>query len=195
MLAHPLGHRWARRLTVATLAMGSVLSAAAGVSELWSWPEAAFAAFLFAASGLAVGFAPARAPTWTSWAGCAAVVFLVLGIGQRTWLPDYHQRFGLRRQVEISSAYEQEEELPIVTFPKRWDSVSYYMQRDDVESYQPANFAQMWHDLHKHGKSLIFVRREESLRDLMNAMPDHLELVMLGRKEDYVMVALVQPRK
>jgi hypothetical protein len=192
--AHQLGHRWARRLTLTTFAMGSILSVAAGLSELWPWPEAAFVSILFMAFGVAVVAAPTHAPAWTSLAGCAVVVFLFLGFGQRTWLPDYHQRFGLRRQVEISSEYEQEEELPIISYPKRWDSVGYYSRRYDIDSYAPANFARLWYDLQKHGKSLIFVKREESLRDLLNALPDHLEIELLGREEDYVAVALIRPR-
>ena len=114
---------------------------------------------------------------------------------QRTWLPDYHQRFSLRRQVEVSSAYEQEEELPIVTYPKRWDSIGFYSRRTNVASYAPAEFARLMYDLHKHGKALIFVKREQSLRDLLNALPDHLELEMLGREENYVAVGMVRPRK
>lgn len=195
VLAHQLGHRWARTLTLATFAMGSIISVAAALSRLWSWPDAAMPLLLFAALGVVTAAAPARAPAWTSWAGCAAVVFLVLGFAQRTWLPDYHQRFGLRRQVEISSAYEQEDELPIVTYPKRWDSIGFYSRRTNVESYAPADLAQLMHDLHKHGKALIFVKREESLRDLFKALPDHLEVEMLGKEEDYVAVGIVRPRK
>jgi hypothetical protein len=168
---------------------------AAALSKLWSWTEAAIPLLAFVALGVIVAAAPPLMPAWTSWACCAAVVFLVLGFAQRTWLPDYHQRFSLRRQVEVSSAYEQEEDLPIVTYPKRWDSIGFYSRRTNVESYAPAEFARLMHDLHKHGKALIFVKREESLRDLLNALPDHLELEMLGREQDYVAVGIVRPRK
>src|SRR5262249_42593733 len=117
------GHRWARRLAAATFVMGSVISVAVGLSNMWNWPAAMIAAVLFAAGAFVVVSAPLRGPAWTSWVGCVAVVLFLLGLGQRVWLPDYHERFGLRRQVEISSEYEQEEELPIVTFPNRWDSI------------------------------------------------------------------------
>jgi dolichol-phosphate mannosyltransferase len=195
VLAHQLSHRWARGLTLATFVMGSIISVAAALSTLWSWHDAAISLFVFVGLGVIVAAAPARVPAWTSWAGCAAVVFLILGFAQRTWLPDYHQRFSLRRQVEVSSAYEQEEELPIVTYPKRWDSIGFYSRRTNVASYAPAEFARLMYDLHKHGKALIFVKREQSLRDLLNALPDHLELEMLGREENYVAVGMVRPRK
>jgi Dolichyl-phosphate-mannose-protein mannosyltransferase len=189
------GHRLARRLTLATFAIGIAISVAAGVSELWSWPAAGAAVLAFVALGSAVAVSRVSTPAWTSWAGCAVVGFLVLAFGQRTWLPDYHERFGLRRQVEITSEYEQEEDLPIITYPKRWDSVSFYSKRVNVESYTPADLAQLMHDLHKHGKALVFVKREGSLRELLKAMPEHLEVEMLGREEDYVAVALVRPRR
>ena len=192
--AHPLGRRWARRLALTTLAMGAMLSLAAGVSEMWTWPIAMLTTFGFLAVGVAVVAATERMPAWTSCAGCAVVVFFVLGFGQRTWLPDYHERFGLRRQVELSSEYEQEE-LPIVSYPKRWDSVSFYSKRTNIESYAPADLAQLMHDLQKHGKAIVFVRREGSLRELLNALPDHLEVEMLGREDDFIVVALVGPRK
>ncbi len=192
-LAHASGHRWARRLTAMTFAMGVALSVAAGLSGLWPMSMAAIAAAVFATFALVVLVAPLRGPAWMSWAGCSLVVFLVVGFGQRTWLPDYHERFGLRRQVEIASEYEQEE-LPIVMYPKRWDSVGYYAQRSDVESYTPAELAQLVHDLHKRGKALVFVRRDGSLGELLNALPDHLEVEMLGREEDFIVVALVRPR-
>jgi len=195
VLAHQLSHRWARGLTLATFAMGATISVAAVLSKLWSWPDAAISLLVFVALGVVVAIVPAWAPAWTSWAGCAAVVFLVLGFGQRTWLQDYHQRFGLRRQVKISSAYEQEQELPIVTYPKRWDSIGFYLRRTNVESYAPAEFARLMHDLHKHGKALIFVKRQESLGDLLNALPNHLEVEMLGPQDDYVAVGMVRPRK
>jgi dolichol-phosphate mannosyltransferase len=194
MPAHSPGRRWARRLALTTLSMGATLSLAAGVSEMWTWPLAALAAILFIAVGVAIAITPKQVSTWTSWAGCAVVVFLVLGFGQRTWLPDYHERFGLRRQVELASEYEQEE-LPMVSYPKRWDSVSFYSRRTNVESYTPADLAQLMHDLQQHGKAIVFVRREGSLRELLNALPDHLEVEMLGREDDFIAVALVRPRQ
>ena len=193
--ASDAGHRWARRLTLATIAMGFALSAAAGVSGLWTWPAATLAVLVFLLVGVGVTAAPMRTPTWTSWAGCVGIGFLVLVFGQRTWLPDYHDRFGLRRQVEISAEYEQELELPIVTYPKRWDSVTFYSRRGKVGSYSPANFAQLYYDLHKQGKAIVFVKRDGSLGDLLKALPDHLEVEFLGREDDYVAVALVRPRR
>jgi dolichol-phosphate mannosyltransferase len=194
-LAHRAGHRWARALLLTAFAMGAILSMAMAASNLWPWAAGLGAALVFAAMGLAAARAPRGGPAWTSWAACAVGVFLVLGFAQRVWLPEYHERFGLRRQVEIAAEYEQEESLPIVTYPKRWDSVGYYSQRTNVESYTPADFAQLMYELQRHGKAIVFVKREESLRDLQKALPEHLEVELLGREDDFVVVGLVRPRE
>jgi hypothetical protein len=51
------------------------------------------------------------------------------------------------------------------------------------------------YELQRHGKAIVFVKREESLRDLQKALPDHLEVELLGREDDFVVVGLVRPRE
>ncbi|MBI1831959.1 MAG: glycosyltransferase [Planctomycetes bacterium] len=193
--ASDASHRWGRRLMAATFGMAAVLSIAAALTNLWPWPSAGLAAGVFLAGAAAAIALPFVGPAWTSWAGCGLALLVLLGIGQRVWLPEYHDRFGLRRQVELLAEYEQEEKLPIATYPRRWDSISYYSRRTNVESYAPADFAQLIRDLQQRGKTIVFVRREESLRDLLKALPDHLEAQPLGRDDDFIVVALVRPRK
>jgi dolichol-phosphate mannosyltransferase len=186
--------RWARRLALTTAAMGITVSIAAAVSALWPWADAAAAGAIFLTLGIAVTFLPARLSGWTSWASCAAVVLVFLGLGQTFLLADYHERFGLRRQVDWSAEYEQDEELPILTYPKRWDSVGFYTKRGNVKSYAPAQLAQLRHDLHRHGRALLFVRRQGNLSEALAAVPEHLEVVQVGSRADYVAVCLVRPR-
>ena len=82
----------------------------------------------------------------------------------------------------------------IADFADTFRTVRWLMGTLDVGSYAPADLARLTHDLHKHGRALVFVRREESLRDLMNALPDHLEVEVLGHEDDFVVAALVRPR-
>jgi dolichol-phosphate mannosyltransferase len=192
---HRFGQRWVQWLTATTALMGLALSVAAAVTGLATVLEAILAAGFVGVIGALVLFTPARLPAWTSWSGCVLTVFFVLLLAQTAWLPDYHQRFGLRRQVEISAAFEQEEELPIVSYPKRYDSIPFYTKRTDFDSYTPADFAQLMHDLSKHGKALVFVRREGALRELQAALPQHLEVEVLDRQNAFVAVCLVKPRR
>jgi dolichol-phosphate mannosyltransferase len=191
--SHRLGHRWARRLAGAGFAMGLTLAWAAALVGLTGWLEAAFLALAFGVAGLFVWASSKHAPAWTSWVNCTAIMFVVLLLGQRAWLPAYHDRFGLRRQVEISSEYEQEEPLPILSYPKRWDSIGFYAQRNDVKSC--TDIDQLVHDLHVHGRALVFVRRDESLRELLDRLPAEMEIEQLGREADYVVVGLVRMRQ
>jgi dolichol-phosphate mannosyltransferase len=190
---HAAGHGWARALLVATLGLGAFLGAAAAIVELWPWQAAVATAFCLGGVWFLFGF-PARAkPVWMSWAGSTVLAFLVLILAQRTLLPGYHDRFGVRRQAAICAEYEQED-LPILTYPKRWDSVSFYTQRGDVASYAPADLAQLHHDLRRHGKAIIFVRRDGSLNELRQALPDSMRLEVIGHRQDFITVALVRAR-
>ena len=181
-------------MTLATCAMGLVCCAAAALAQLWPWPPVLFLALAVLLLSALVTMAPKRLPAWTSWAGCASILFFFLFITQRALLSDYHDRFGLRRQVEISAAYEQEEELPILTYPKRWDSISFYARRGNVESYAPLERARLMRDLEMHGKALVFVRRDGALDELLKTLPAELEIEFLGRPADYVAVGLVRRR-
>ena len=40
----------------------------------------------------------------------------------------------------------------------------------------------------------MFVRRDESLRELLNRLPADMEIEVLGREADYVAVGLVRVR-
>jgi dolichol-phosphate mannosyltransferase len=187
-----LGHRWARMLAVTGAAMGVTLAIAAAIVGLASWPESAFLAAAFCVIGVFLWASSKQAPAWTSWLNCTAVVFCVLMLGQRAWLPAYHDRFGLRRQVEISSEYEQEEPLPILTYPKQWDSISFYARRTDVTAC--TDIDALLAEVRTHGQAMIFVRREGSLAELQRALPADLELELLGHDADYVAVGIVRSR-
>jgi hypothetical protein len=172
--------------------MGLALSAAVALADLWSWINVALASCIFVMLGIASLRWPMKAPAWTGWAGCAVVVSLVLGLGQRAWLPRYHERFGLRRQVEQSAEYEQEERLPIMSYPKRWDSISFYAQRSDVESYTRAEIARLVHDLATHEKALVFIHHDRALADLFKALPQGMEITMQKQSGTSVVVGLVR---
>lgn len=193
-MADRSGRIWARRLTLTACAMGIVCGTAAALAELWPWQHAAFLAGAFTLLAFIVLVPPARLPAWTSWAGCVAIMYFFLFLGQRAFLPDYHDRFGLRRQVQAVGEYEQEEQLPILTYPRRWDSVSFYSRRDDVESYTSQERAKFIGDLKSHGKAIVFLRRDGTLQDLLNALPAEMEIEFLGRKSDYVAVGVIRKR-
>jgi len=191
---HRLGQRWAQGVLAMTLAMGVTLSIAAAIVQLCTWQTSVLTCAIFAFVALLMAVPTKHIAASHTWAGCAAFVFLILFVGQRAWLPAYHDRFGLRRHVELTSEYEQEEPMPIVTFPKRWDSISFYTKRDDVQSYGRAELAKLADDLRVHGKAMIFVRRDGSLAELRAALPSDIALEVLNREGDFVAVAIARRR-
>src|SRR5262249_2804457 len=63
-----------------------------------------------------------------AWLGGAAALAAGLLLVNHWYLPDYHRQFGLRGQVRRH--FELARSLPVVCCPKRWDSVSFYLERD-----------------------------------------------------------------
>lgn len=193
-LADQAGQRWARRLTATACIMAISCCAAAAVTEMWGWKQAGILAIVFAGIGLLVSIPSGRRRAWMSLAGSAGVVYLFLMLAQRSFLPDYHDRFGLRRQVEISASYEQEEGLPVFTYPRRWDSVSFYSGREDVESYSEGELDQLIRDLQRHERAMVFVRRDRAFQRLMDRLPPELTFEALGRQSDFVLVGVIRKR-
>lgn len=190
--AYPLGRRWGRALATIAFGMGAALAVAAAVVGLTGWTAAAILGGAFIAAGMVAWFASRRGGAWRSWLAAAAVSASVLAMAQRVWLPAYHDRFGLRRQVEIASEYEQEEPLPILTYPKRWDSIGFYAGRTDIASH--ADLDQLVRDVRLRGKAILFMRRDESLRTFLERLPAEMEIDMLGRSSDYIVVGVVRMR-
>jgi hypothetical protein len=182
--------QWAHRLGYVGIAMGITLAWAVAIAGLVTLTQAIITSAVFGAAALGIS---RRGPTWSSWANCAAVVLAVLLCGQYSWLPAYHERFGLRRQVEIASEYEQEEPMPIVSYPKRWDSIGFYTHRRDVIVRDAGDIDVLVRDLKGHRETLIFVRRE-SLDAVRAALPADMELQVLGAENDFVVVGVVRPR-
>lgn len=187
------GQRWARRLTIASCAAGMICCIVAVNKSLLPWNQGVLLVSALGLVGVLVG-SRGNLSRWASSLSCLVTVFLLLMVGQRAILPNYHGLFGLRTQVEITSAYEQDEELPILTYPKRWDSINFYTRRDDVESYARGELEQLIRDLKSHGRAMVFVRREGALQELLEALPAELEFIPLGRRDDYVAVGLVRSR-
>ena len=88
---------------------------------------------------LASGFfamLPTTRAGWLRWGLLAGVVFGVLFVSLEQWLPGYHRQFGMRGQVR---RHRDLQNLPVACYPHRWDSVSFYLQRDDVKTFSLAD--------------------------------------------------------
>ena len=189
--AHRLGHRLARRLGRVAVAVAVIVAWSAVVSGLWS-SVAAAAATLLAAGSLIVWRRGWRGgAAWRSWAISASVVFVALLAGSQTLLPAYHERFGIRGQV-VSEKESFGTELPVACYPRRWDSVSFYLERD-VETFAMGQEADLIKGLGDDGQRLLFVKTQ-ALPELRRSLPEGWEFVERGQPGTNVTTGVLRKR-
>ncbi|MCI0460866.1 MAG: glycosyltransferase family 39 protein [Gemmataceae bacterium] len=170
--------------------VGSVIAVIVGV-----WPAVAGGV---AAGLLAVGWGVwawyrLRLSAALTWGLCAAVVFAVFLTAICEVLPGYHRRFGLRGQVRCHRALAAEPGVAVVCYPRRWDSVSFYLGRDDVRVYGTAERAELFADLSERPTTLVFVSCRH-LEEFRAALPAGLEFAAHGRAGGFAVAGIVRPK-
>jgi 4-amino-4-deoxy-L-arabinose transferase-like glycosyltransferase len=121
---------------------------------------------------------------------CAATVFVLLLFGVYVLLPGYHRRFALRGQVRR----HQDAAIEVYCYPKRWDSVTFYLQRTDVQVFTVDQRLSLIAALQTKSKALLFVKTP-TLPELLAALPPSLEFVPIGRQGPTLSVGVVAPRQ
>jgi 4-amino-4-deoxy-L-arabinose transferase-like glycosyltransferase len=127
----------------------------------------------------------------TAWAVSAVVTTVVLFGAIHFWLPDYHRKFGLRGQVRRHSDLAQD--LAVVCYPRRWDSVSFYLGRE-VEGFGPGERDQLLTKL-ESGETLLFVKNGKAFAEVLDALPTALEFTPCGRQGWNVRVGVVKRKE
>jgi dolichol-phosphate mannosyltransferase len=175
---HPL-ERWAYRGTLLVLAVGAAGSVAAIVAGLHKPSRG----LLLAAAALA-GFAWVlrHGRTRASWALCGTATFALLFAGAQQVLPGYARKFSLRAQVHAQRDWLRDSQVPVVCYPHRWDSVSFYLGRNDVRGYGPDRRQQLIADLHERPETVVFVKSDRHLAEFQDALPEWLEFIPRGRQ-------------
>jgi hypothetical protein len=138
---------------------------------------------------IAVAIAGWRRPT-LPWGACAATTFVVLLTALHQVLPGYARRYSMRGQVRPYADVS----TPVVCYPHGWDSVSFYLQRNDVHIYTPERRERLIADLQKWPQTLVYVKSEHWLADLQKHLPSSLEFVPHGR-QGFVKVGWVRSRQ
>jgi 4-amino-4-deoxy-L-arabinose transferase-like glycosyltransferase len=127
-----------------------------------------------------------------AWGVCAVLVFAGLFVAVEWLLPGYARRFSMRGQVRPLAA--RHSDIPVICYPRCWDSVSFYLQRDDVSVYTQGQRRQLMSNLQQHARSLAFIKSEESLHHFLQALPASLEFVPQGRQGG-IAVGWIQRRR
>ncbi|HXG11479.1 MAG TPA: glycosyltransferase [Gemmataceae bacterium] len=176
------GSRLAHTATLGVLAVGIGGSLLAVGLGLWrpiiGIGLAGTAAVVLAA---AARFGPRHRPV-RSWAACGAVTFVLLLLAIHQLLPAYARRFSLRGHVRPHAELCADPAVVVACYPRRWDSVSFYLGRSDVRVYTADQRAALVADLRRRPGTLLFVKPGPALDELLRAMPEGLEYVPRGRQ-------------
>ncbi len=159
------------------LALGAGLTAAA--SGLWSWTGALIGGSLLGVCGIVM--ARKKLPPRRVWIASASVVFTVLVVGIVEVLPQYHRRFGMRGVVRRQATDAGDARIAVACFPRRWDSVSFYLQRDDVQALGQGDYGNWMEQLGGRDKTLVFVKGERWAAEFVRLLPATLEFVPVCR--------------
>jgi hypothetical protein len=128
------------------------------------------------------------------WAVCGTATFLVLLAGTHLLQPAYARKFSLRGEVRPQAALGADPSVPVVCYPRRWDSVSFYLKRDDVRVFTPGQSAELFALLREQPRTVVVVKSGRELDRLLEEMPPSLEFEPHGR-QGAVTVGLVRPRQ
>jgi dolichol-phosphate mannosyltransferase len=116
-----------------------------------------------------------------SWGGCGLVVFSVLLLSVLHLQPAYNRQFALRGRLRADADLADISGLPVVCYPQRWDSVSFYLPRADVRTYGSGQWKEMVVDLRSRPQTLLLVKSGPVLQTLLRELPDSVEFVPRGR--------------
>jgi 4-amino-4-deoxy-L-arabinose transferase-like glycosyltransferase len=129
----------------------------------------------------------------TAWGICGSVTFAVLFFSVELVLPRYAARFSLRAQVQPYARLCQDPEVPVVCYPRCWDSVSFYLGRDDVQVYTRDRRRELIGDLRSNPRTLAFIKSDHSLDEVLHDLPRSLEFVP-RHQENSVTVGWIRQR-
>jgi hypothetical protein len=117
------------------------------------------------------------------WAGCAAATFAVLQVGIHELWPGYAHKFSVRAEVRPQKCFADDPTLPVACYPHRWDSVSFYLGRDDIATYSAAERDLFIRDLATRPRTLVFVKSDRYCADLVRSLPSNLQFEAYGKNE------------
>jgi 4-amino-4-deoxy-L-arabinose transferase-like glycosyltransferase len=125
---------------------------------------------------LVVGWHLAVLSRWPrfAWGGGLLAGGVMLG-WLHFWLPAHHRAFSLREQVQQAAGGAAD--LPVWCCPRFWDSVSFYLDRDDVRLCPAGRLGDLWAELRSDSAALLFVKVGRALDELRCALPPGWELI------------------
>jgi hypothetical protein len=96
-------------------------------------------------------------------------------------MPGYARKFSLRAQVRPQLEVSADPGIPVVCYPHLWDSVSFYLKRNDVQAFSSSRRAELMAQLRACPNVLLFVKSDHSLQEVLASLPPSLEFVPRGK--------------
>jgi dolichol-phosphate mannosyltransferase len=128
-----------------------------------------------------------------SWNVCGGVTFLALFTAIQILLPAYARRFSLRSDLRPQAGAAADPAVPVVCYPRRWDSVGFYLRRSDVQAFTPEQVDDLVALVQVQPKTLVVVKSDGALDELVRGLPGSVEFVRCGGG-GHVTVGQVRPR-
>jgi dolichol-phosphate mannosyltransferase len=179
--------RIAGRATLLVLALAAGILILAGVKQMLSPVPLLMLASLTAAA--LIFFARRR----VSWGVCAAVTFLVLALGVDQLQPAYNRQFALGGYIRSDTDLAQTASLPVACYPRRWDSVSFYLPQADVRVYALEERRRLIEDLRSRPNTLLVAKSGKHLEELLRDLPETMEFAPRGQS-GFLTAGWVHPR-
>jgi dolichol-phosphate mannosyltransferase len=186
LLARPVRHRLpagrlalgATALVVVATAGGCLVAAGAGLLRPATGLLVAGAVAL--AGGLLLRYGTGQGGT-VRWVLCGAATFAVLFAAVQFVLPGYARRFSLRGDLRPQARLCADPQVPVVCYPRGWDSVGFYLRRSDVRVFTAGQSEELAALLSARPNALLVVKSDGALDEVRRALPGSIEFVPHGR--------------
>jgi 4-amino-4-deoxy-L-arabinose transferase-like glycosyltransferase len=184
--------KWLRALP----ALGATLVGLGGLAlTLFSyWPVAVGVSLLTTMLALSAWLF-IRQESWSPRRGWQATVVMGVGVslfGVGWVLPRYHERFSLREQI-LAMRERAPAETAVVCYPRGWDSVNYYLRRDDVPVFSVAERQELRAFLCNHDETALFLRDPHAGAWLFEDLPPTLAVEIIAQQSGHFAVRVSRP--
>jgi dolichol-phosphate mannosyltransferase len=181
------GSRLAYRATLLVLGVVLIAAVLAGGRGLIR-PAAAAGVVLAAIAGACVVL---RRPRAISWGACAGTTFAVLLVALVQLHNGYSRFFALRSALR-DACRDQPPAGPIVCYPQRWDSVSFYLPGADVRVFDARQQQELIEELRSRPRTVVLVKTDK-LGPFVRSLPASVEFVP-QRRRGVVTAGWARPR-
>jgi 4-amino-4-deoxy-L-arabinose transferase-like glycosyltransferase len=115
-------------------------------------------------------------PRRLSWATSAGVVLIVLFAGIHQLLPAYNRQFSVRGQLRQQDGLAKLTSQPVVCYPLRYDSVSFYLPNSQVRVFGHGQKRELIAHLETHPGTLVLIKSGPVFQDLVRDLPSSIHL-------------------